>query len=146
MKLKQVRFAGLSIQQKFYALISGVAVVFVGIIAYSYLSISPLKSDWDTYQSQVAKRQTLLSHIKDEFGFGGAVHNFKDYILRGTQEYEDNAKKNITAIREMTAEYRELPDVTEEELYALDNIDSVVLQYPDEDQEIIDLVDIPVIF
>jgi len=84
---------------------------------------------WHDYQQQAAKRQLLIGEIKSQFGFGGAIHNFKNYVLRGTVKYADRFNKNYTTVSESLTEYRSLPLLAARELKALDAIQSVIESY-----------------
>ena len=122
-------FSGLGIKQKIYGLLIAVSIVFIVIIAISYQSVSAVKHDWDTYQEDVAHRENLILGMKSDFGYGGAIHNFKNYVLRGTPKYYDRIQQNFARISQEIAEYRELANVTEEELAALDDIQTVAGKY-----------------
>lgn len=44
-----------------------------------------------------ARHETAQLH--DEMGFGGLIHNFKNYVIRGDQTYLDNARADAHAIQ-----------------------------------------------
>lgn len=70
----------LSIKKKFLVLFSVVFLILVigGIINYAKITTS--KQTWNNYLEQVAKRQQYLMEIKEAFGYGGGIHNFKNFI------------------------------------------------------------------
>ena len=51
----------------------------LGSIAYARLSA--ISAEWRQYESVTVAKMQLLQHGKDLFG--DAVHNYKDYVLRG---------------------------------------------------------------
>ena len=61
------------------------SILIAGGLAFK--SILPVEKHWDDYQENIAERQGLLLQIRSEFGYGGAIHNFKNYILRNNDKY-----------------------------------------------------------
>lgn len=76
-----------------------------------------------------AKRTTLVNELNKTLGYGGLIHRFKNYLLRG--DFLDqtlvviNAKKSIELIKE----YKKLPGISGTILKDIDNIESVIGQY-----------------
>ena len=44
--------------------------------------------------NKIPDKLGLLSEIKEGVGYGGLIHNFKNYVLRGQSKYEQRVKKN----------------------------------------------------
>ena len=129
-----VNFAGskgLTIKNKAFGLIVIVSIVFFTIMAMSYQSISSVKHDWDAYQEDVAQREHLILSMKSDFGYGGAIHNFKNYVLRGTQKHYDRVQLRLAKVNTKIEEYRKLHNINDEELAALNAIGSVAKKYRD---------------
>ncbi|MHB9837199.1 methyl-accepting chemotaxis protein [Paraburkholderia terrae] len=63
----------------FSFLVVAVLTVLLGITAYAKLS--GITDEWKAYDSVTLAKLNLLQHAKDTFG--EAVHNYKDYVLRG---------------------------------------------------------------
>jgi methyl-accepting chemotaxis protein len=119
----------LSIRQKFYALPILVATIFFITLGVNYNTITPIKSEWHGYLEHVAQRQNLLLDIKSQFGYGGAIHNFKNYVLRGTPKYYGRVKDGLGTLLEKVDQYRKFKDIKKEELDALDAVQSVSNNY-----------------
>lgn len=95
----------------------------------TYRAISPIQKEWDFYLDNVAERQILLMDIKAQFGYGGTIHNFKNYVLRGKAKYYDRLDGNFTKLSLAISNYLELADLTSDEKQALQNIKSVMENY-----------------
>ncbi len=118
-----------SIKKRLIALIFVVAIISTVQLIVGFSTINPIKSDWHNYVENVAERQILLSEIKSQFGYGGAIHNFKNYVLRGTAKYHDRIKNNFSSLNQIIERYKQLDAITSEEEGALNNIKSVAEQY-----------------
>lgn len=119
----------ISIKAKLYSLLIIVIAILLISSTMIYRSISPIKSDWDSYQDNVAKRQSLLIDIKSQFGYGGTIHNFKNYILRGTPKYYDRLINNFAKLKLATENHLVLTGLTDDERQALQKIKSVADSY-----------------
>jgi len=64
---------------------------------------------------------TLLTDLVAQFGYGGLVHNIKNFQLRSNTDYALATKKNIEQIRQILAQYTHL-SLTEDEQIALQNL------------------------
>jgi len=119
----------ISIKAKLY----GLLVVVIGILLISsimtYRAITPIQHEWDFYLDNVAKRQGLLMDIKAQFGFGGTIHNFKNYVLRGKPKYYERLDSNFSKLNQAINTYLTLSGISSHETQALNNIQSVVTAY-----------------
>lgn len=98
-------------------------------LAFSYTSITPIGEQWEDYKENSLLRQELLLEIKEQFGFGGMIHNFKNFVLRGTQKHGDKAQSKSTEIQSIIKKYRQIGGLTSAENKALDDIGSVAGRY-----------------
>ena len=87
-----------------------------------------LSFDWATLQS-VSRRQTLLSQMKSALGYGGAIHHFKNYVIRRDERYVERGKESFRHFQESAERYRDLEGVTEEELNELIVIEETMQRY-----------------
>ncbi len=110
-------------------LLGSVVVIFSAVYFYVENSISRINYEWHHYQSQVVKRQNFLMGIKSQFGYGGGIHNFKNYVLRGTPKHYDRIVANHTEIVSILDNYRELEDLSVTEDNALSAIAGVASKY-----------------
>lgn len=97
-----------------------------GVIDYN---ISSVHHTWEDYQKNVAARQNLISQLKSHFGYGGGIHLFKNYLLRGREDYLTKFAAAYQKVDEAIAEYRKLGQLSQEELQALSVIADTFKQY-----------------
>jgi len=74
------------------------------------------------------KKEEILSDIKDIIGYGGLIHNFKNYVLRGKEKYKLNVEKDYKLLLEKIKEYESL-GVSDEEKRYLDIIKNTFTKY-----------------
>lgn len=67
-----------------------------------------INSSWVQYTEQAAAREDLLTKIKEQFGYGGIIHNFKNYVLRGEQKFLDRMNANKKVLEQSLAQYNQL--------------------------------------
>lgn len=98
---------------------------------YIYKMFTPVTQSWNLYQDQVASRQVMLMDIKAQFGYGGMIHNFKNYVLRGDDKYTSRIEKNYQALLNDINKYQQLSSLATEERQALTAIKTVAKNYFD---------------
>jgi len=70
----------------------------------------------------------LMNRLKKAIGYGGMIHNFKNFVLRGDQEYRQNADKNLSETINIIAGYRSFA-LTNSENSAINTIEDTLRQY-----------------
>lgn len=123
--------AHLTIRKKIVLMVSLILMLITACGGYLLLSVSPISTSWSDYQAQAAKRQQLLMSIKANFGYGGMIHNFKNYVLRGQDKYLAKIKNNYGALQADVSEYQQLSNVSSSEQTALAAITEVATNYFD---------------
>jgi len=113
----------MSVRVKLNALICAIVFSFAVVGVLSYQAINPVKEEWHSYQDEVGTRNSAIIIIQSQFGYGGAIHNFKNYVLRGTDTYYSLFNNNYDAANNAIEQYRQISDVTREELQALEAIE-----------------------
>ncbi|MES9936992.1 MAG: methyl-accepting chemotaxis protein [Sedimenticola sp.] len=119
----------LSLSLKFYLLLFVLMLLGVGVLGFVYLTLTPMSADFKEYRSHVEKREVLLMGIRKNFGYGGAIHNFKNYVLRGQDKYLEWLDKNMAVSRSQFSDYRELAGLSRQEFEALASIEQVFESY-----------------
>ena len=104
------------------------AIIFSGTA--QFWSMDKINSTWE-HASQAEMREVLLSDIKAEFGYGGIIHNFKNYVLRGQDKYIGRIAKDSDMLNVTIKKYKTL-NLTEEESKTLDIIKSVMHSYTEQ--------------
>ncbi len=77
------------------------------------------------------KKKLIVSQLKETVGYGGFIHNFKNYVIRGDEKYAKRVEKNYTIVIKLINQYKALKGVTNEELELLGSIQSVFTKYKD---------------
>jgi len=88
-----------------------------------------MQDSWNTYQGDVARRQELLLRIKADFGYGGLIHKFKNYVLRGKPKYLESIRALHLSITETIGEYSSVNGLTAEEKSALAVVQETANKY-----------------
>jgi PAS domain S-box-containing protein len=87
-----------------------------------------IKAEWQEYSRAANPRGVWISEIRGYFGYGGMIHNFKNYVLRQDQKYEETLRIQTGLLLEKIDTYLAAdPDPVENE--ALVRIRQVVEEY-----------------
>ena len=76
-----------------------------------------------------AKKHSIISDMKDIVGYGGLIHNFKNYVIRGTQKHSDNVASLYQGLLSKIDEYKALNGVSPKELELLESVKTVFTTY-----------------
>ena len=76
----------------------------------------------------IPEKQKILSQMKSVIGYGGFIHNFKNYVLRGNEKYKIRAEKDYNKLISLINEYKKL-GTTSEENKLLNIIQTTFAQY-----------------
>ncbi len=123
------RFLDITIQSKFHLLLASVAMIFLVVAVLSYKYISPINPIWHAYQEEVVKKNFLLNHIQANLGYGGAIHNFKNYVLRGKDKHYQRTMSKFDEVDQLVSRYRQLGHLTDGEMEGLAAIEGVGKRY-----------------
>ncbi len=130
----------ISIKSKLYGLLLVIILMLITSSFLTYRAIIPVQQDWDNYLDNIAKRQSLLMNIKAQFGYGGTIHNFKNYILRGKEKYYKRLKDNFDNLDKSIQTYLSLKGISVEEQQALAAIKTVARNYRSQSDVAHDLI------
>jgi len=89
------------------------------------LSQEALPQETDKMQTTKA---VLIGELMQAAGYGGMIHNYKNYLLRGTKSYCDKALANLAYLREVIGQYRKL-EINRGEKIALEDLEGMVGAY-----------------
>ena len=54
------------------------------------------------------KKKEIVSNMKELVGYGGLIHNFKNYVLRGKEKYKNRFNTQYAELQNMLNEYKQL--------------------------------------
>ena len=83
---------------------------------------------WSLYSGEVDRRGELLSRIRGHLGYGGIIHNFKNFVLRQDQKYLDALHRQLTDLAVALEDYRR-SGASPRELEHLASIESTIAKY-----------------
>ncbi|GAB6189584.1 hypothetical protein JCM30566_13250 [Marinitoga arctica] len=112
----------MKIKTKMFLMIVIGIIVFLIIGFFMINEIKLLKLEWYDYVDTITKRQIILSDIKEQYGYGGGIHLFKNYVLRGNEKYVSTFLEKEKQVLNDFEEYKKIPNVTEEEIKNLEII------------------------
>jgi len=78
--------------------------------------------------AKIPFKLNLISAMKETVGYGGLIHNFKNYVLRGKAKYEENVKRSYKKLI-MLIDKLEKEGIGEQEIVELEKIRKVFTKY-----------------
>lgn len=73
-----------------------------------------IDNSWRSYSAEADRRGELLSRVRGYLGYGGIIHDFKNYVLRQDPFYLERLKSRFADFKATIAEYRDAnPSPTE---------------------------------
>jgi methyl-accepting chemotaxis protein len=105
-------------------LINSAGLVALGSAAL--LGLRSAKTIWFDFQQTVEVRRETIRELRQQLGYGGMIHNFKNHVLRGANEpiYLQKFDVNVAAVRDAISRYQSTRGTTGTEVDKL----AVVLQ------------------
>jgi len=76
-----------------------------------------------------AKKHQIISKIKEQVGYGGIIHNFKNYVIRGNAKYESKIVNQYNELMQYISEYKSLGNISDDENILINNITTVFKKY-----------------
>ncbi|HHS88786.1 MAG TPA: hypothetical protein ENJ26_00280 [Rhodobacteraceae bacterium] len=112
------------------AVVTGLLIAVLSIIVGmdTRSRVDHLVEHIEDYTRTIAKKRDLLGELESNLGYGGAIHTFKNYVLRGEKEYIERFRKKAGAALAAIEEYRK-HDITQREASDLAVIESVIHRY-----------------
>lgn len=112
-----------------FALLLLLACTIIGLGTLSLKRhITLIDTTWHQFQTDRSEKARLESVLRVAIGYGGMIHEFKNYLLRQEPASMDRIQANIGAARSVLRQYRDL-ELSEAEIVALDDIMSVLNRY-----------------
>jgi methyl-accepting chemotaxis protein len=119
----------LTIKQKSLALGTLVLAICLGAAALLLPAQQRLADTFTHFVNSVSARNHLLIDLRADFGYGGAIHHFKNYVLRGDDKYHQRfIGAHDSAIKRLD-EYAALPDLNAAERGAITDLRGVFGEY-----------------
>lgn len=106
------------------ALISGMLLMGAYLLFHAF----DLRNTWIEYSQYSEKRNTALTKIYHAVGYGGFIHNFKNYVLRQEPELLEKLDADISTTFSAINTYKQA-DLSSHEQLALDIIQATFEKY-----------------
>ncbi|MEQ8584481.1 MAG: response regulator [Thalassobaculaceae bacterium] len=97
----------------------------VGATAWVNHRVAETNELWNGYRDGSSVRARALVEITDRLGYGGAIHNLLNFVLRGDRKYIDAAETDLATIRAAIGRYRTV-DINATEEVGLSEIEAMV--------------------
>jgi len=119
------------IRRRTLGIVIAAAVLIAVVIVYGLAILDQIRSidtHWTQFSTVSIKRDEQIHRIQRELGYGGFIHNFKNFILRGDPGYLDLAYKNLDQIGDAIDMLRQ-EKLSAAETIALDDMAMTVKAY-----------------
>lgn len=106
-------------------------ILSIALIGYGFSAVDlVLKAErvWSDYNRTATATSQQMNRIHKHLGYGGFIHNFKNYVLRADEEYLIRMDADKIEIYAAIAEYRSL-NITDQERKALARLADVLDEY-----------------
>jgi|GEM_PF-1162002 len=123
---KNLGFKGKATVVLLAGLILSIALIWYGIRAVNL--VVEAEQVWADYNRTATATSQQMNRIHKHLGYGGFIHNFKNYILRADLKYLELLDTDKIEIDAAIAEYRSL-NISDGERGALSRLSEVVQEY-----------------
>lgn len=110
------------------ALLIVAAVAVGGVTLRTMDGVGELRQRWHAFSDGAETKVILLQRLNAAVGYGGMIHQFKNYVLRQDADRVARVEQRVREALAIIADYRALP-VSEVEVDALDRIEHMVQAY-----------------
>ncbi|MDB3935642.1 methyl-accepting chemotaxis protein [Granulosicoccus sp.] len=107
-----------------------VVICTTGLGTILTITASKTKDSWEIFAEEIQQKNVLMDTILTSAGYGGAIHNFKNYVLRKDAPRMAAARKGFETAQQAIRDYHAL-SISDEESQVLDDISDVFTQYTD---------------
>lgn len=91
-------------------------------------NIVVIDDTWQLYQTDLSEKARLEGALRAAIGYGGMIHDFKNYVLRNDDSYKKQVESHIGAAEAILAQYNAL-ELTTAETIAISDISNVFASY-----------------
>ena len=117
--------------KKLTIIIVGISLL-IGLVIVSsnyltYKQTGQLETQWTHFDQGSAKKMAIINDLRDAIGWGGVIHQYKDYILRGNRKYIVATNTKIRQATIALVSYKNL-SIDDKEERALKTIADVLVK------------------
>lgn len=110
------------------ALLMIIGGVSVGASVTAIFGSDRVRATWADFDRQTARKFELLGQIRDALGYGGMIHQFKNYIIRQDRKRIAKIEAEFARVETALTDYGAL-NVSEAEKASLRDIGGTVAEY-----------------
>ncbi len=121
----------MSLSAKLFFVIAFGAAVMIIVGAVAIQNFNSVKGEWLSFLKVVKTKQDRLTSIRSQMGYGGAIHKFKNYVLRNRQKDHDKYMTKADEIKSSVAGYRSAGFLSPNETTSLEKVEEMVEAYRD---------------
>jgi diguanylate cyclase (GGDEF)-like protein/PAS domain S-box-containing protein len=106
-----IKFNKISTQKRLVVMVFVAIVTLVTLWSYGVIlqeQTRKLNATWLEFTTIENQQVTALATISKGFGYGGFIHNFKNYVLRHSEKYYLNSQRNLSMTYEGIEKYLSL--------------------------------------
>jgi len=126
--MKTANAQSLSLTQKMLILFLIITVLAGCSSFFLYNQLNRVNQQWTVFSQKTSHKQQLVSQLKSDFGYGGAIHLFKNFVLRGKSKYLSKFDAAYQRAKSGIKEYQTV-GATAEELSQLKTIEDTYTKY-----------------
>ncbi len=134
-------FKNMTVRTKLAGIISFCILIMIVIGTIAITGFYSVKNHWADYLDNVQVKQTHLMNIRSQMGYGGAIHVFKNYVLRGQDKYYKRYMEKAGSILKDIEAYNDIGNLSSLEIKSLQKIEEMVEKYRVASQTAKELVD-----
>ncbi|NOQ36380.1 MAG: HAMP domain-containing protein [Methylococcaceae bacterium] len=108
-------------KMKIISLGRGLVILLMFVVFFSLLSAFLLQQEnaaideaWNSFETGASKKLSLIKKLDASIGYGGMIHNFKNYVIRQNKETYQRTKNKLLECEKILKRYQETSPVPEE--------------------------------
>ncbi len=121
--------SAMRLSQKLILLVAFGVIILTVTIAVAVMNFNDVKNGWNSYVDVVQEKRHYLLDIHASMGYGGAIHEFKNYILRNDIQHFNRFLDKTSQIEADVNNYRASGSISDTERIALTKISEKVRIY-----------------
>ena len=127
-RVKAVRIRTISTLVAALLLVVGAAVVATSLVTLNELD--RISQTWERFENDAANKAAILNDLRGALGYGGMIHQFKNFVLRKDRLRVVDIQSNLLRVVVALTAYRTL-DLSATEKAALSELNRVLTEYAD---------------
>ncbi len=96
----------------------------------SYNEVVQVRDSWETFETTVAAKSDIIGELRGSIGYGGMIHQFKNFVLRQDEPRIGKTEKKVLEALSAIDRYRKI-GTSEREEASLNAVQDVVQAYAD---------------